>query len=311
MGYETVALNQSITGKVPAEIVNAIPDPLPLRVPSKLKVLRRCTLHLSDPSQNHRLSQLSTAYDLFVLRPMTEKAFQQACLSLECDIISLDFNIRHPFYFQIKTVKAALERGIKFEICYAPGILNSDNGISRRNLLSNATQLIRATRGSGIVISSEAKRAVACRSPADIINLSVLWGLTQERGLEAVGREARSAVIQAGIKRRSFRGVIDFINPGTRPERLVAREKTNKGAEYNNKRKADHLQTEVEGDESLPKPISKREQKRRDKKAQKEVLELEGTEKVNELNHTVTCRSNSLSNLPQDRGAQMPNETGP
>ena len=161
---------------------------------------------------------------------------------------------------------SALQRGIRFEVCYGPGVLNSDGGASRRNLISNATQLIRATRGKGIVISSEAKRALACRGPADVVNLAVLWGLGQERGMEAVGKEARSVVVQAEMKRRSFRGVVDVIYGGEKPERESenpTKEKQEKG-----KRKAEVLKEGrfAEGD-ATPKPISKREQKRQAKKA--------------------------------------------
>ncbi|KAG8527061.1 uncharacterized protein KY384_008490 [Bacidia gigantensis] len=266
VGYTTIALEFSITGKVPAQITNEIPNPLPFTPPAKLRIIRRCTLFLSDPSQNYRLPQLSTTYDLFALRPTTEKALQLACYSLECDLISLDFSIRHPFYFPIKTIKSALERGIKFEICYGPGVLNADGGASRRNLISNATQLIRATRGKGIVISSEAKEALACRSPADIINLAALWGLPQERGTEAVGREARSVVVQAEMKRRSYRGVIDVLHGGEEPERDPALENSN-GSVGKNKRKADTFDEESAVIANAQKPLSKRQQKRQAKQA--------------------------------------------
>lgn len=159
----------------------------------------------------------------------------------------------------------ALQRGVKFEICYGSGILNSDGGASRRNLISNATQLIRATRGRGIVISSEAKRALACRGPADIVNLAVLWGLGQERGMEAVGNEARSVVVQAEMKRRSFRGVIDVVYGGQKPDRVP--EHPAKGKQAKGKRKADVLEDKAGGGNTTPKPISKREQKRQANKA--------------------------------------------
>ena len=160
---------------------------------------------------------------------------------------------------------AALQRGVKFEICYGPAILNSDGGASRRNLISNATQLIRATRGRGLVISSEARRALACRGPADVVNLAVLWGLGQEKGMEAVGKEARSVVMQAEMKRRSFRGVIDVVYGGEKPEQ--EREKSAKGKQEKGKRKADVLEVDKSESYNAPKPISKREQKRRAKKA--------------------------------------------
>lgn len=160
----------------------------------------------------------------------------------------------------------ALQRGVKFEICYGPGILNSDGGASRRNLISNATQLIRATRGRGIIISSDTKRALACRGPADVVNLAVLWGLGQEKGMEAVGKEARGVVVQAEMKRRSFRGVIDVVYGGEKPEREA--EKSAKGKQEKGKRKADVLEDDnTGGGNAAPKPISKREQKRQAKKA--------------------------------------------
>ena len=266
MGYNTIALDFAMTGKAPADISNQIPNPLPFKTPQSLHILRRSTLHLSDPSQNHRLQALNSAYDVLAIRPDNEKSLQQACQTLECDLISLDLSIRFPFYFKHTTMANALQRGVRFEICYGPGILNSDGGASRRNLISNATQLIRATRGRGIIISSEAKRALACRGPADVVNLAVMWGLGQERGMEAVGNEARGVVVQAEMKRRSFRGVIDVIYGGEKPDKKP--EKSAKSKQEKGKRKADALdEDEAGGATAAPKPISKREQKRQAKKA--------------------------------------------
>ena len=277
MGYSTIALNYTITGNIPAEITNQIPKPLPFDLPPKLTVLRRCTLQYSDPGQNYRLSSLSPTYDVFALRPITEKALQQACHSLECDLISLDLGIRYQFYFQIKTVKSALDRGIKFEICYGPGILNTDGGTSRRNLIGNATQLIRATRGRGIIVSSEAKTALACRGPADVINLAAMWGLQQERGAEAVGREARSVVAQSEMKRKSFRGVINIVYGGEEPPKHLKLGREEKGKPVKGKRKAGVLDDNTAAVvESSPKQISKREQKRQAKKARQDSAKTQG-----------------------------------
>lgn len=169
----------------------------------------------------------------------------------------------------MKTLALALQRGIKIEICYAPGVLASDGGASRRSLISNATQLIRATRGRGIVISSEAKRALACRGPWDVINLAAMWGLGQEKGLEAIGREARSVIVQAEIKRRSFRGVIDVIYGGEKPATASIR-RGNKEKPINNKRKADVLNDGPSASEAPAKPMSKRQQKKLAKQQKEE-----------------------------------------
>lgn len=269
MGYDTVALDVSITGN---EIPVEIPSPLPFKTDPRLHILRRCTLNLSDPSQNHRLSSLASACDILALRPTTEKTLLQACQALECDLISLDLSTRFPFYFKHTMLSSALQKGIKFELCYASGLLNSDGGAARRNLISNATQMIRATRGRGLVISSEAQRALGCRGPADVVNMAVLWGLGQERGMEAICREARSVVVQAEMRRRSFRGVIDVVYGGEKPEMPIIEGKSAKGQPVNAKRKAAVMEDQVAGGNSSPKPTSKREQKRQAKKARTEIL---------------------------------------
>lgn len=169
----------------------------------------------------------------------------------------------------MKTLALALQRGIKIEICYAPGVLAADGGASRRNLISNATQLIRATRGRGIVISSEAKRALACRGPWDVINLAAVWGLGQEKGLEAIGREARSVVVQAEIRRRSFRGVIDVLYGGEKPA-TANTGRGNKEKPTSNKRKADVLNDGPAASEAPEMPMSKRQLKKLAKQQRKE-----------------------------------------
>ena len=213
------------------------------------------------------MATVASHYDILALRPTNERSLIQACQSLECDVISLDLSVRFPTYFKMKTLSLALQRGIKFEICYAAGVLANDGGLARRNLISNATQLIRATRGRGIIISSEAKTALACRGPSDVINLAAVWGLGQEKGVEAVGSEARSVVVQAQMRRRSFKGVIDIIYGGEKPERTPAKEPSGEKTISKSKRKADVLEDAPGNSELADKPMSKRQQKRQAKEA--------------------------------------------
>ena len=156
----------------------AIPSPLPYKdLPPKLEIRRRVTLTLTESLQNARLNALAAQYDILALRPVDEKTLQSACGSLDCDIISLDLTQRFQFHFKFKMLSEAIKLGKKIEICYGQGILGESQG--RRNLISNVTQLIRATRARGLIISSEAKAAVACRGPWDAINLAAVWGLGQ------------------------------------------------------------------------------------------------------------------------------------
>ena len=50
------------------------------------------------------------------MQPQTERLFQLACGSLEVDLISLDLSRRLPYRFKPSMVKAALARGLHFEV---------------------------------------------------------------------------------------------------------------------------------------------------------------------------------------------------
>lgn len=273
LGYNCVALTRTLSGKLPANVSSdAISLPLPdLTVPKSMTLLTRVTYIISDPSQNHRLSSLQPTYNIVVLRPTNEKALALCCQSLECDLISLDLSVRLSFILRFKTMAAALQRGIRFEICYSGGVLGGGTE-ARRNLISGATALIRATRGRGIIISSEAKSALGLRGPWDVVNLAAVWGLNPERGKEAVCEEARKVVQLARLKRESFRGAVDVIDGGKRGE--PPRHETAEKVVMTNglKRKA------VDGGNPPPtvmgednKPLSKTQMKRRAKKAKQEA----------------------------------------
>lgn len=240
----------------------AIPEAFPFPVPSALTILRRCTLILSEPATNNRIAALSANYDILAVRPVDERTFQHACNTAECDLISLDLTQRLGYHFKFKTVSEAIQRGIRFEVCYGQGLLGESQ--ARRNLISNVTQLIRATRGRGIVFASEAKRAMACRAPWDVINLATVWGLPQDRAHEAVSKEARSVVVSAQLKRSSYRGVVAVVYGGEKPANKQVAEEQDKSVNKDaasKKRKAESL-TEGSTDAG-DKPLSKRELKRR------------------------------------------------
>jgi len=64
------------------------------------------------------------------------------------------------------------------------------------------------------VLSSGAQGALGLRAPADVINLMAVWGLGRERGMEALGVIPRSVVVNEGLKRTSFRGIVNVIEGG-------------------------------------------------------------------------------------------------
>jgi ribonuclease P/MRP protein subunit RPP1 len=305
LGYTTLALTTTlpVSGKLPSKPPTIDLSPFSAAHPD-LMLLTRLTLPLSDPSQNHRLPEFSAAFSLLALRPLTEKTLQLACTSLDCDIISLDLSQRLPCLLKFSTLSAALQRGIRFEIAYSPALTGDSN--SKRNLIAGATSLIRATRGRGVIVSSEAKSALGLRGPHDVMNLCQVWGAEQARGKEALCEEAGKVVRLAELKRRSYRGVITVVDgvgqktvEGPAKEAALAGQPVVAGASNGVKRKAstssvahDHLVHSTAGaitSSSAPpgtaaetdadgKPLSKRELKRRAKKARLEGYVSSGKE---------------------------------
>jgi ribonuclease P/MRP protein subunit RPP1 len=168
---------------------------------------------------------LSKKYDIIALRPTDETALHAACSSIETiDIISVDLSTRLPFYFKHGSIGLAIERGIFFEICYSGAIRGGSFDVStsesmwchglplpfthsplllidpssRRQLISNAQGLVRATRGRQIILSGGASRALDLRGPHDIINLASLFAMSPDRARDALTVAPRKAIKHAG-----------------------------------------------------------------------------------------------------------------
>ncbi|KAI0409807.1 RNase P subunit p30 [Xylaria palmicola] len=255
LGYDVVALNHTIGAPVPPQVTNPLPKfdtPSPSSSSSALStpapklptVLRRATIVLSEASQHHRLPQLASAYDMLAVRPQSEESFSAACQSLnDISLISLDLTVRQQFNFRPKPCMFAVSRGVRFEVCYsqvlqgpAPvhvlgskGAKDGSGGYAgsggagvdaraRATFIGNVSSLIRATRGRGIVISSEARSVLGLRAPADVVNLLHVWGLSTDRATEGLGLLPRGVVVNEGLKRSGFRGVVDIIGVADREQ---------------------------------------------------------------------------------------------
>jgi len=243
-----------------------MPTKLAFPTPARMRILRGCNIFLTDAASNFRIPQLQQQYDLVAARPTDERTLQQACQSLDVDIISLDLTRRFETHFKFPMLGTAISRGIKIELCYSQGILATDPS-AKRNLISNATQIIRVTRGRGLVFSSEAKTVLGIRAPSDVINLASVWGLGTERAKDGLTKEPRSVVEFARLKRQSFKGIIDIVHGGERPaEQPEAEAKDKQGQKgkasknQNGKRPGENLEGTLVHETKIDKPISKRQQ---------------------------------------------------
>ncbi|OAA82172.1 RNase P subunit p30 [Akanthomyces lecanii RCEF 1005] len=216
LGYSTVALNHHLELPVQTTPTSPFP-PTPSSSSAKLpNVLHRATFPLADPSApNYRMAALAAVYDMLAVRPTTAEAFQNACLTLDVPLISLDLTQHFHFHFRPKPCMAAVARGVRFEVCYAQ-LLNAD-ARGRAVFIGNVTSLFRATRGRGIIVSSEARSALGLRGPADVVNLLGVWGLPNDKGMEGLRSLPRSVVVNEGVKRNGFRGIVDIVQTAEDP----------------------------------------------------------------------------------------------
>ncbi|XP_071668026.1 ribonuclease P protein subunit p30 isoform X4 [Patagioenas fasciata] len=191
LGYSTVALNHVIDFKekkqeivkpvCPSELFPSLP--IVQGTSKRIKVLTRLTLVVSDPSHCNLLI---------------------ACTTLDVDLVCINVTEKLPFYFRRPPVNMAIDRGIFFELLYAPAIKDST---MRRYTISNAISLMQICKGKNIVISSAAERPLELRGPYDIANLGLLFGLSESEAKAAVSTNCRATILH-GETRKSACGVV-------------------------------------------------------------------------------------------------------
>lgn len=130
----------------------------------------------------------------------------------------------------------------QFEIPYAPLLPSftastpAQTAQARRNTLSLARDLVRITKGRGIVLSSGGPAGGgewgAVRAPGDVVNLGTLMGLSPEKAHDAVVRSPKSVVLRAReshlpaltLARRAQRSLADPLSPIDPPPFTHARD---------------------------------------------------------------------------------------
>ncbi|XP_077359064.1 ribonuclease P protein subunit p30 isoform X3 [Festucalex cinctus] len=189
LGFSTVAVNYTFepTGKKKQAIplpkpIDELIDQLPIVQGRSrpIRVLNRLTLVMSD--LNH----------------------YAACTQLDVDVISVPMTEKLAFFFKKAPVNMAAERGVAFEVSYAPAIRDAT---MRRYTIANAISLAQACKGKNVLVSSAAAKPLELRGPYDIINLCSLIGLSDEAAKRSVSCLCRSLLLHAET-RTTASGVI-------------------------------------------------------------------------------------------------------
>jgi ribonuclease P/MRP protein subunit RPP1 len=176
---------------------------------------------------------LFNGYDLIALIPTTHNTFSLACLThslpspLTAHIISLPLTLpRLPYHLKHTLVRTAIKNGAVFEINYV-GALGGENDsalvdadaaengpAAKRNWWAAARELVRVTKGKGLLLSGGVVVDGDLRAPRDVANLLVLFpfhlnqncssgfriailGLAQDAAHEASTKVPKSIIIRA------------------------------------------------------------------------------------------------------------------
>lgn len=135
-------------------------------------------------------ASLFKPYDIIALAPTTATSFSLACLThtvpspITAHIISVPLTLpRIPYNLKHTLVRTALKNGAVFEISYSGAlggegdptvslIGGAESGVSaKRNWWAAAREVIRVTKGKGVVITGGTVNQPDIRPPRDIINL--------------------------------------------------------------------------------------------------------------------------------------------
>jgi len=170
-----------------------------------MKQFSRFTAIVNEEKQIQLLSIDETLdkYDIRAVEPTNQTEFQRICKpsSYDFDIISLDFNEKLPFYINRVDAEQAILRGLMFEIKYSPMIRSRD---MRRNIISQAQNLVDICKGKNIIVSSACEKAIELRGPYDVSNLSLLFGLNQGDAKCAVTSNYRDLIMKVRSRKTAL-----------------------------------------------------------------------------------------------------------
>ncbi|MQM09124.1 hypothetical protein Taro_041994, partial [Colocasia esculenta] len=263
IGYTGVAYNRTVKGvvseadrcKIPplplSSLLNAAPalaaaatfhrELLGVPLASPFRQYTRLTVAVDSAlgaASLHPGNAVLRTYHLVAARPLNQAAFDQACKVSEVDLIAIDFSQKLPFRLKLSMVKAAIKRGVYFEVNYSPLISDVH---TRRQTLSNAKVawtwgphshassgevgsrrtylhlhvlaallglLVDWTRGKNLILSSGTSNINEVRGPYDVINLASLLGLSMERAKVAISRNCRSLLNNALRRKQCYKEAI-------------------------------------------------------------------------------------------------------
>lgn len=212
LGFTTIAIDTFVEEpndepkkkKKKGEVKEKQDFPPPMEVNaegSKLNILHRLTLEISDHNATaHKIIQSNNIkkYDIIAVMAKTFAAFQYAVSSMDIDIIAFPPETKLAFKIPRKLYTLAIDRGIFFELPYAPMIKDS---MFRKNVISLAHTFHTVGKSKNVIVTSNADNQNYIRGVYDVVNLGFLLGLNESESLEAVRNNGRRLILKAQGRR--------------------------------------------------------------------------------------------------------------
>ncbi|KAF9005235.1 PHP domain-like protein [Cyathus striatus] len=232
LGYSVIAFSHSVHKKVDSKThVNVLDSLLPkLKQRPGIIFLKRLNIVLDEDSEKgfgliNSNVPLFGNYDLIALVPTNQATFTLACLThtlpsaLTAHIISLPLTLpRLNFHLKHTLVRTALKNGGVFEINYVGALGGgqdvvlsdasaAESGASaKRNWWAAAREVVRVTKGKGLLISGGVVSDADLRAPRDVMNLISMLGIPQDIAHNAATKEPKSLIVRAQT-RKTYRAV--------------------------------------------------------------------------------------------------------
>uniref|UniRef100_A0A182WHG7 Uncharacterized protein n=1 Tax=Anopheles minimus TaxID=112268 RepID=A0A182WHG7_9DIPT len=214
LGYRNVAIEQMLdvtNGEGASNKQDVVPKPYCLKAlkasfGGQIRLLNRLTVIFSDASVSLALNRSNNirSYNLIAALPTNDNSYQYACQTMACDIVTYHssttrIRMSRKFYY------LAVDRNIAFELKYAPAIVNSSD---RKATINRAHRYHSYGKSKNVIISSEATNPFQLRSPYDIANLGLIFGLSEEQAKESIRGIPNRILLSAEGRRFGKAGVV-------------------------------------------------------------------------------------------------------
>lgn len=172
---------------------------------NKIKIYSRITLTLNDPADFQGLRLFQNKFDLIAIQPTNEKALGMVITNLEVDIITFNYSDYLKFWLKNKSVHAAVfSKKRKFEIVYRPMF----DPTKRANFINVCKNLVRASRLSGLFLSSGATLPAHIKSKFDLQILCEFINVSKHKISALLNENPTSVLLTGKLRVNSYKQTI-------------------------------------------------------------------------------------------------------